>query len=288
MKILNLLHNIFSNRFLPKSIIILGLIMTTPLSAENSHPFNYDLHLTTLPSKTNKTMVTLHGMGGNYQIAEVVKERGRINETLVTFNFPDYSLGSRNSNPTGLTFGSIKELLPALFVLKKTIADNNLNEINLYGFSAGGGAIINILNVLTTETYDNDLKGIGITQAIKEQILKAIQKGIIILDSPLKSIGEIIALRGSSLELEWISSQYTKNKMEPIETLIRLHDLAFHILVYFETPDEILSNRDDQLFFERLEKANSKGTTVLIEGKNGSHTSAHPKLWNYYRQLTKG
>ncbi len=40
--------------------------------------------------------------------------------------------------------------------------------------------------------------------------------------------------------------------MEPIDALEGLENLSLHIVVYFQNPDEVLSNRDDEVFIERL------------------------------------
>lgn len=253
--------------------------------AEDKHPFNFDLHIYTIPGTSSKTMVVLHGMGSNYKTANVIKQITQLNETLVSFNFPDHDLDFERYNPKKTTFGTIQELLPAIFVLKKLIIDDHLKEVNLYGFSAGGGAIINILAVLKNSTYDSDLARIGVTREDKKRILEVLQKGYIILDAPLKSTNELIAFRGPSTDLKVMGQRYGTNQMEPIDALQQLEGLSFNFIVYFQNPDEVLSNRDDALYIERMKKYNSKGTTKAIIADEGGHISAHMGLWNYYKQI---
>lgn len=228
-------------------------------------------------------MIVAHGMGGNYTIANWIK----IDKTLISFNFPDHDYSYRAIKSGKTTFGTIEEILPLIYVIKKTVVNDNHQEIDLYGFSAGGGAIINALAVLNTNRYDEALKKIGIFQKEKEQLLQAIQKGVIILDTPLKSIQEIIDFRGSSPELEIFAKRYRDNQMEPIDALKYLQGLSLHVILHFQNPDEVLSNRDDHLFFNRLKMYNKNGITRLVVGSDHGHSVPHPSLWEFYFQENK-
>lgn len=142
-----------------------------------------------------------------------------IEATLVSFNFPEYDIKEeREYDYRQATFGTIAELLPALYVLKQIVIDQGIASIDLYGFSAGGGALINVIGVLNTSTYDTELKKIGIHTLEKEKLLSAIQKGIIVLDTPLKSIEEIIDHRGSTPEFEYLAKNYRDNNLRPIDS----------------------------------------------------------------------
>ncbi len=161
-----------------------------------------------------------------------------------------------------------------------------LPSVSLYGFSAGGGAIINALAVLNTSTYDQQLAYIGITLEHKKAIITALEKGYIILDCPLKSGGRIIALRGVTPELKLFAHEYAKNNMRPIDVLKLLANLKLQILLHFQVPDEIIGNYDDALFIERLRNAN-KGTTMVVFGNDQGHNSFHGALWKQYEMLVK-
>jgi len=245
------------------------------MSAQSS-PFDYDLHIAEIPGQSGKTIICCHGMTGNYQIAEVIHSYDYTQDTLIGFNFPDHDYDG--SRPEKTTFGSIDELLPVLYVLKKTIIDEGRKQVSLYGFSAGGGAVVNVIAALYTTTYDPDLAKIGIGLQEKKQILETLQNGTIILDAPLKSIEEIIAFRGTSLEFEILDARYRKNGMNPIDTLKRLSNLSLNIILNFQHLDEVLSNRDDNLFIQRLKAANSLGSTQVVKGE-GSHSFPHDALW---------
>ncbi len=243
-----------------------------------NHPFPYDLHLHLTQGKSSKVMILAHGMGGNYQISETVK----IDKSLISFNFPDHDFQKRAISAKNTTFGTIDELLPLLYVIKKCVVTDGHSEVDLYGFSAGGGAVINALTVLNTSRFDKSLAKIGILHQEKQKMLQAIQKGLIILDTPLKSIREIIDFRGSNSDLEIFARRYEENGMEPIKSLACLKGLVLHFIVHFQNPDEVLSNRDDDLFISCLKEVNSGGTTRVVAGHDHGHVLPHPSLWEFY------
>lgn len=275
-------------------IFILVLFMTLSVSASelkkvfdtSKHPFNYDLAVRIIPAKKEKAQTTIccHGYGHSNAIIDVVHSFGVIPDHLVSFNFPDYECVAKGYDPKKSTFGSIDEILPLLYMLKTCVVDAHLELINLYGFSAGGGAVVNALAVLNHAHYDEQLHKIGIDADAKKRMLNALQKGMIILDCPLKSIDEIMALRGKDPEFVILSERYTKNHMRPIDTIQKLQGLNLTMLLHFQTPDEILDNRDDALFAARLTAAN-KGKTYVVYGKDGGHNSYHKSLWLEYRKL---
>lgn len=251
--------------------------------AVKDHPFAYDLHLVTVPGSSSKAIICFHGMGMDYRIIDYVEQCSKEEATLISFNFPDHSIRVGSFNPNDTHFGSIKEILPALYVLKKAVIDSKFQEVTLYGFSAGGGAIINTLAVLNTSSYDKELKEIGIQKKEKKEILAAIQKGRVLLDAPLKSLREMLDYHEKMVELEIVAARYEKNEMEPIDNISKLNGLGLHFIVNFQSPDEVLSNRDDELYIERLKQLDSKGSlSFVIEG--AGHGLPHPHLWDLHMQ----
>jgi hypothetical protein len=227
-------------------------------------------------------MLCFHGYGDNYEIALSLKKLGCIEATLVSFNFPEHDIKKgRTHILSKASFGTIHELLPALYALKQTLQGQELESIDLYGFSAGGGAVINMIRVLNTSTYDAQLKTIGIGAAEKKRLLSAIQKGIVILDTPLKSVEEIISFRGSTEELELLAKNYRENSLRPIDSLKSLEGLSLDLILHFQEPDEILSNRDDRLYIETIRGC---GKVAVIIGNDGGHTADHTSLWQFYNQ----
>ena len=187
---------------------------------EARSPFNYDLQVKMIKgeSENQNVLLLLHGMGGDNTIADILHSYG-IPDHLVSFNFPDASYREGFTDPRTTNFGSIKEVLPVLYLLKKLVLDSRETKINMYGFSAGGGALVNVIGVLNTNKYDSELKKIGIGDVEKKTILEALQRGIIILDAPLKSIRELITSRGNSPTLAAFLHNYKKNDFEPLDAL---------------------------------------------------------------------
>lgn len=247
--------------------------------------FDYDLHLISLPGKNDRTMICFHGYGDNFEIALSLKNLNCIDATLVSFNFPDYDIKrGRKFDPRTASFGTLKELLPALHVLKKIVLDQGLDSIDLYGFSAGAGALINTIVLLNGTAYEKELRKIGIESKEKKKLLSAIQKGIIILDVPLKSIEEISDFRGRTEEFEILAKNYRDHDFRPIDSLKKLHGLSLNILLYFDNNDEILSNRDDELYIQRLKSTQSNDKIIVIQGDEGGHMGCHHSLWQTYLQ----
>lgn len=249
--------------------------------------FSYDLKVKLLKGKSEEqnVLLLLHGMGSDNRLGEILQTYGDIPDHLVSFNFPDAGLQAVY-DPSRSTFGSLQEILPVLYLLKKLVVEGGLPSISLYGFSAGGGALINTISVLNTDRYDRNLQDIGISQSDKQTILKALQQGTLLLDAPLKSIREILQTRGHSPWLDLVSSRYRQNGFEPIDALQNWSGLSFHVLVYFEVPDEVLSNRDDAFFIDRLKRYNA-GKVQALSGRNGGHATYHKELWKAYLLKSK-
>lgn len=248
--------------------------------------FNYPLNLRIYPANHAESgvLLMLHGYGGDYRIAEVLQNYGGISEHLISFNFPDYGIFERNLKPSNVTLGSLQEILPLIYVLKKLAVDSNIKVLNIYGFSAGAGALVNALVLLNTTKHDAELEKIGVQTSDKKSIIQAIERGWVLLDAPLKSMDEISESNGI-YELDFLSKRYIKNEMRPIDSLKKLKGLKLNVIVYFETPDEVISNRDDDLYAERLKQVNNKGKTLILKDKTGGHTHYHSKLWNAYRDV---
>lgn len=257
------------------------------LDVRNIQPFDYDLGIEVVANKKPNAGVTIccHGYGSSSHIAEVVDSFNAIPDHIVGFNFPDYDLLHRPYDPRKCAFGSINELLPLLYIIKRCVCDAGLTSINLYGFSAGGAAVVNALVVLNETTYDAYLARIGIAQEDKKKIIHAIEHGLVILDCPMKSAEEIVDLRGRAPEFMILAEIYRRNNMRPVDSVQRLKGLKLHILLHFQQPDEIIGNRDDQLFIERLRAANAGGTTQVVIGHDGGHNTYHASLWRAYEKM---
>lgn len=253
-----------------------------------THPFSYDLGIKVLPSSHANAQVTIcaHGYGHSNKIATVMRSFEVFSDHIIGFNFPDYGITAQTDHAKS-SFGTINEILPLLYIIKRCVIDLQIRVVNLYGFSAGGGAIVNALAALNQKRFDAQLKEIGISIDEKKQILKALQDGLVILNCPLKSMEEIVAFRGTSSGFNLVVANYAKNNMRPIDAIHELEGLVLNILLHFQNPDEILSNRDDALFIERLRAVNKGNTTVVI-GSEGGHNVFHASLWKQYKKMKQG
>lgn len=255
--------------------------------AEAECPFSYDLHLYSLPGSNQRTIICFHGYGDNYQVADVLKSLYNPEATLVSFNFPEHDIKQgKQYDPKTASFGTIDEFLPAFYVMKKIVIDQGHEAIDLYGFSAGGGAVVNAIAVLNGTVYDSELKKIGVGAEEKKRFLSAIQRGVVVLDSPLKSVEEIMDFRGSSEEFEILAKKYREYGLKPIDSVKMLKGLSLKILLYFDQKDEVLSNRDDQLYIERLQGSQPGEKVTVIIGNEGGHMAPHHSLWKAYAQMT--
>ena len=69
-------------------VCFLGLLLYTG----DIMPFDYDLHILSIPGTSPRTMICCHGYGGNYTLAEQLKQLNVTDATLVGFNFPDHDV----------------------------------------------------------------------------------------------------------------------------------------------------------------------------------------------------
>ena len=250
------------------------------------HPFPYDLGIKIRPKNTDAgVMICIHGYGSSNHIADVIDSFKNIPDHIVGLNLPDHGIVPGVYDVHKSSFGTINEILPVLYVIKQCVIEAKLESINLYGFSAGGALIINLLSVLNTTTYDTQLAGIGISKTSKQKIKSAIEHGHIILECPMKSIDEIMDHRGHSKEFTVLAKRYKENTMRPIDVLTN-EKFNVPIIVHFAQPDDILGNRDDQLFIDRLRNANT-GKTEVVLGTERGHNMYHQSLWNRYKEFRK-
>lgn len=233
-------------------------------------------------------MICCHGYAGDARIADFLKSHHAADHHLIGFNFPDAGESALTKDYDQTSFGTIQELLPLFYLLKTAVINGEMSSIHLYGYSMGGAVVVNSLAILQNGNFDQELNAIGIRKNERDKILNALQKGSVILDCPLKSFEEIIAIRGLSPELKIAQSRYAKNQMCPIESLDRLKSLQMNVILYFHQPDEILSNRDDQIYIKRLKKANEEGRTQIVIGTDESgHNGFHSELWKTYSSQGK-
>jgi hypothetical protein len=243
-------------------------------------PFGYDLNVRIIPGVCEHQEVILccHGTGGDASIAEIIDLQDVVCEHLIGFNFPDYGYVAGPYEPS-FAAGSIDELLPAFWVLKKVVVDAGASVVSLYGFSSGGGAVVNLISALNCGKYDDHLLCVGITIEDKRAILQAVRRGTILLDAPMKSLDEVLEFHGINPCCSYDAQRYYRNGMRPIDALAGWEGLNLRVALFFQCPDANLGNRDDQLFIKRLRQVNPRGVNAIVLGNEGGHCAFHPSLW---------
>ncbi len=256
-------------------------LLERPCGRNRIDALNYDLNIKVqAPIKDDAgVMICCHGLGGD---SSIINALDPIDMMLVGFNFPDAGEAVSERDPNETTFGSIDEITPLLHLMKICVIDGEQESLCLYGFSAGGGAIVNTLAVLHHYRFPERLEQLEITPENARKILQAVEKGYVILHAPLKSIDEIIEMQGAKEEFLVYQERYSKNQMLPIDAVKKLDGLKLNILLFFQNPDNRLGNRDDQRYIERLKNANSKGVTEIITGHDGDHVAYPQLLWDAY------
>lgn len=249
---------------------------------KSSTPFNYPLNINIQSGHTANEDVILccHGTASDSSLANVIASYRIVNEHIIGFNFPDY--GKRTSSGTS---GTIQELLPAFYMLKLICIDANVPKVSLYGFSSGGGAVINLIAVLNQNVYDGELSKLGINLAEKERIRKAIQNGVVLLDAPVKTLEEILETIGYHPHTAMKAQRYRNNDMRPFDSLLKWQGLNLSVVLFFQNPDESLANRDDKLFINRLYQVNTQGQNIAIVANEGGHCGFHRSLWNAFNKI---
>jgi hypothetical protein len=255
----------------------------------SSSPFNYPLNIKVHEGKSPNQQVILccHGYGGDSSIAAVIASHKIAPDHLIGFNFPDHNIFNRSMHPSQITYGTINEILPAVYLLKKIVVDAQTDKLSLYGFSAGGAAVINLIGMLNTPQYYPKFLSIGVNSNDIQKILNAIQKGTILLDAPLKSIEEYNAAHPGCLKdpLHAVqSTNYLKNGMNPIESISKWKGLNLSVILFYQNPDQAISNRDDALFAEKLRQMNPNGRNLVLSKSEGGHLGFHYSLWKEYLQ----
>lgn len=252
-------------------------------------PFGYPIAIDVIQGKSGDepVFVCFHGTGSDHTLGALVASFGVTNDHIISFNFPDYDMFGRGISFLDSSYGTINELLPALYILKKIAVDAGASKISIYGFSSGAGDAVNVVAILNSNIYDRALNGIGITANDKKLILAALQRGVLLLDSPLKSKEEVYESGIGQRDRASIAmaKRYRDNQLVPIESIYLLKGLTLTTVVFFQTPDDRVANRDDSLFASRLKESNPNGKNIAIMKDEGGHCGYHKSLWEAYRSL---
>ncbi|MFN0065401.1 MAG: hypothetical protein ACKVOH_04110 [Chlamydiales bacterium] len=228
-------------------------------------------------------MIIAHGYGMDDSLTDIVSSSGLTPHHLVGFNFPDYGHDIDVTRPDKLCFGTIKELAPLINLMRACVLEAGAKRLHVYGFSAGGGAVVNALGVLCQHRFCNEL---NLNPEEMDNIIEAVERGSVLLDCPLKSIDEICdVVEKTNPHLRYIADIYIAWGMRPIDSLLKLEGHAFDLYLHFENPDVILSNRDDMFYIDNLERGNYLGRNTIVLGYLGLHLPCLPDFVCTYQRL---
>ena len=148
--------------------------------------YNPCIHYIPCPTRNNhKISVYLHGWKENKQSN---LKRSLFTTPAIIFDFPDAKKDDIISLRQA-SFGQSADIMPTIFVLNAIVESGIAHEINLVGFSRGGATAVNTIATLNNPgSYRNLLKKMGIDGIRRQEILGALEHGIIVLDCPLKEV----------------------------------------------------------------------------------------------------
>lgn len=255
--------------------------------------FDYPLAIERIPESRSFAVTTprrptiyFHGWADNKNSAKILKNYCDVLPgEVITFNFPDaHGLRAlcRHSN-----FGQLPDVLVGLYVLKKVKDTLNPEACDLYGVSRGGAVIINMLAVLndTTGKYDNDLQRIGITAPMRQELIKLIERGCIILDCPLTDLKTVLKHKAPRLDLNTAQklvaklTRYKPDGLQALDSIAHLEGIKLNILIHFQYNDRVVTNLNDAALYQRL-IAHNPHSTYIVLGNDGGHVHTHKALRN--------
>ncbi len=244
------------------------------------------------PSK--RAILYLHPWGifalPNKRHAHVMKYYDVLPGDVVSFNFPD---GIWAGPFPGLrsSLGQLSDVLPALYTLAYAVKTYRLEAIDLFGYSRGAAVAVNMVAVLNDKStcYDSVLEGIGITQDVRKQLVRTIEKGSLVLNCPL-----IDAKATIDMSPRWIQfiarrwSQYKDDGLQAIDAVKNLSDLKLNVLIHFQHNDTRVKNIKEADLYNAFAAINPK-RTYLVCGNDGGHIHTQDALSQtlhvFYKQI---
>lgn len=261
----------------------------------------------------NKDRVTIavHGWGDSKDGIKALKQYypEALPGCLIVYNCPD---AATNNAPSlsKTSFGQELDIMPLLFILKQCVLQN-YSTIDLNGHSRGAAVIINALATLNDKNGDNPIMAkLNMSTQEREKILSMIQNGCISLQCPLTNVrtaikkqidnissgGFLSALMGyipwggtiseatqdsSATSVDYAASSvtyYKPWKEQAFTSAKKLVGLKLKILVHFEDNDHVVSNDNDESFFQALAQHNPEHV-YMSKGFEGGHNRMSPCLY---------
>lgn len=279
---------------------------------EATRVLGYDPHISLIREtdetviNTGRKTVYFHGFGGNSSVAAGIKHlygAERLPGDVVTFDFAD-AVTTAGMDTTKSSLGQWPDMKTALYVLK-TLHDSGETAVGITAHSRGGATAVNTVAALVDETtkYDENLAEIGIDGAKRKAMLKMLQRGQIVLECPLVHVRSVIKhqvetsragswltrMFGDSLSSSSASTadycasavvrKYRPWNEQAIESAEKWNNIRIPTIVHFQENDEVLGNRNDHEFYEKLSASNGVDHTERHVGADGGHNSSFASFY---------
>ena len=163
---------------------------------------------------------------------------------VITFNFPD-GVWKGLVPIFNSSLGQLSDVLPAIYTLNYAVEKYKLEAVDLFGYSRGAAAAVNMLAVLNDKQgdYDKVLAQIGITSDHKTKILNVIKNGSVILNCPI--IDANTTLNSYSKPMQFLARKlmsYKEDGLQALESAQLLSDLKLNVLLHFQHNDTRVTN----------------------------------------------
>ena len=234
--------------------------------------------------------IYLNGLGSPKMVAALKKYYlNDLPGCIASFDFIETSDLNLFDKIKYINIGQKIDGLITLWVIAQVNNDCNPDVIHLYGTSRGGAAAViaeAILIDTSCKILEEDLKQIGITPQLRNELLTKIQRGARILDVPLCNIKRSIKRRTPTLinilkkGVCLTRCQTDGPHPEEFADIVNPHNRKS--FVYFEQHDALVGNMQDnaKLWTPWIEK--NPETTIVMEGNNGDDIGLGGHLHTMY------
>jgi len=114
-------------------------------------------------------------------------------KSAIHFDLPDAEIHTNFSFKIlrKTSFGQISEVLPFLYILK-LCHEAGFRAVNIYGMSRGAAVAVNALAILNNNSYQRQLRKIGIQNGERQAIISMLRNGTVCIDAPLAHVKYVL------------------------------------------------------------------------------------------------
>lgn len=205
--------------------------------------------------------------------------------TIVGFNFIDANFGAFLPTYKKSNFCQAKDIA-ALSTVLAAVDISGADPIHIFGHGRGAGTIITTLSRLSRYSiYRRFFKKLGISREQAKNIIKKVQRGVIVLNCPLIDMYTIIQDKLGWFDMGWAIpfvrgcilptiTQYRPCGDSPLKAARYLKRLDLTICIYTEQQDMMVGNRAEARLYAKL----AGPDTYFCIGDDGSHFHTSSEL----------